>query len=255
MKRLLMLRGPWRIGAVLIGIILAGAVFILTTSPAQADQFDNQADDPNPSVEKLNQFGFDETVPSKVWQAAREGLSPFLKAIPPKQSEQYGFPPGNGFGNTSLGHPYRVMTIDPQVLMNFDVNEDIRTRLLPTQSWVFPIMQNGEPRAILTVGFLDDKWQAVAIGHAEFARDLYSLERTWADGKGYTTTLVRIYQAASDVLLLTKNERVDVLPMESARVCLKLGSVKDGAKELYSVPEIVNKLAPVVEENIKQSQN
>ncbi len=249
------LRGPDRIGSLLQRIAITLIAIVIAAAPAPAEEFDRATSDPNFSLEKLNQFGFDSTVPEEVSKAAEEGLDPFLDAIPLDQMERYGFMQGSGFADVSLGNPYRVMTVDPQVIMNFDINDDIRAKLLPTQLWVFPILQNGEPRAILTVGILENIWQAVAIGHAEFARDLIGLERTWSDEKDYTMTLVRIYQATSDILLLTNNDRIDVLPMESARVCMNLGSVDGGAPELYSASDIIEKLAPLVAKNIEMSQD
>jgi len=206
------------------------------------------------STGSLGQFGFDDAVPDEVWQAARDGLEPFLDGIPTKNSEDYGFPQGSGFEDVSLKQPYRVMAIHHQELIDFNQSDDIRSILIETQMWMFPITQNGEPRAILMVDEMDGKPKAVLFGYVGLAVDLLKMEKVWSDEDGYIRTLVQIPQATSELLLITKDNLVEVQPLESARASLYLDEFDERTPRLYPAAEIVEELIPVVQGNIEHAK-
>jgi hypothetical protein len=234
---------PWRYAILFVAlfVFLAGTALLMTATSINAQQ-DKSA--------RLSQFGFTSSVPEGVWKAANEGLRPFLNAIPPLNREIYGFPAGGDLEQITLEQPYRVMTIHPKTLYAFNRSDDIRTMLTATQMWLFPVVQRGRTRAILTIDQMNGEWRAVSIGCAKIADELRRIEQAWPNDLGFNRCLVRIFQATSDVMLVVKDDVVDIMPFESARTSLRLEELGKGVAELYTVPEIIHRLIPVVQENI-----
>jgi hypothetical protein len=233
-------------------MILAGAAVLLVIPLVYAEKPVSQSMSPEDTVNRLTQFGFEASVPPSVQQAAEDGLDPFLEAISDELMGFYGFSPEYGLSGVSLGQPYRVFTIHPEALFNSGDIEDIRAIITTTQNWLFPLVQRDRIRAILTIDWMDDKWQAVSIGCPRIAGELSRIERDWPDNSGYTRSLVRIYQAASDIMLVVKDARVRVVPFESAAVSLSLLQPVRGVLDTYSPSEIVQKLIPVVERSLTE---
>lgn len=202
---------------------------------------------------EVGQFGFDQTVPAEVKQAALDGLEPFLHSARAQDPAILGFHPDNGFDDITIGEPYRIMTVDPQTLLSFNGRDDLRSILRATDRWVFPVMQRGEPRSILTVGILRGEWKAVSIGSPQIAGELIGKERMWSDEKGYSRALVRVYQATTDMLLIMKDDQVDLSPFGVAHECLKLSELNKGATDLYTIEEITDRLIPAVRLNLEES--
>ncbi len=233
---------------------LAAVTVFLLMPPTYADQSSGRPTDDKGAAGNINQFGYEAVVPNDVWQAAREGLKPFLQAIPVRQMELYGFPQGTGFDGISLAQPYRVFTIHPVTLLNSKGDEDIRTIITPTQNWLFPVVQNGETRAILTVDLMNGKWKAVSLGCPKIAEELSQMEQAWPDINGYRRILLRIYQAASDFLLIIKDASIEVSLFTSAQVSLNLPASAKGAFVTYAPSEIVQKLIPIVSQNLNDNR-
>lgn len=231
-----------------VSLLLWMSALIFMLPDANADQSAN-------TPESLCQFGFDQTIPDDIWQAARIGLRPYLEGIPAESSEDYGFPKGAGVDDVSIEQPYRVMAIHPQELINFRSGDDIRSKLIETEMWMFPLTQHGEPRAILMVDRLNGLPQVVLFGYAELAAELLMMERLWSDQDGCTRTLIQIPQATSELLLITKGDLVEVQPLESARVSLCLEEFDESAPQLYPVAELVEELIPIVRDNIEHAKD
>jgi hypothetical protein len=223
-------------------VCFATIATVLTSSRAHAEQ--------GASLH-ISQFGFESTVPQEVWDAANEGLGPFLQAIPADNSEVYGFPASGNLEQATLAQPYRVMTILPEALFGLTATDDIRSAVTATDMWLFPIVQGNQPRAILTVDNMNGEWRAVSIGSAAIARELNQIGQSWPDGR-FERSLIRVFQATSDVMLVIENDVVDVVPFESATKSLRLEELGRGASQRYTVSEIVTRLVPAVQQNINQ---
>jgi hypothetical protein len=245
-----MLRKPARARYEVSGTVIAVLALLFVSLPAFAEEGIVDTAVPDQSVAILNQFGFSATLPDDVRKAAETGVYTYLESIPARDLQHYSFPPGSGFHGITLGAPYRVMTIHPQSLFNASGDEDIRTLLKPTGMWFFPILQDGEPRAILTVGLLDGQWQAVAVGRSGLAEQLHQMEERWSDDKGFVRILVRIFQATSDVLIIVTDDVVQTVPFESARISLELDDIQKGAMEPYSTADIIQRLIVSVRDNL-----
>jgi hypothetical protein len=194
-----------------------------------------------------------EAAPQEVIRAAIDGLRPFLEAIPGQDLEHYGFASPEELARATLGKPFKVYTITPDKILNYSQEMKLSTVISPTNLWFFPVVYRGKVRTILTVDFVDGEWRAVAIGSSGLAKQLERIENKWPESDGYDHRFIRIYQAQSDFVAVSKERILKIVPLESAAVALKLKKVIEGVYGLYSPSEMIPKLVPVVRENL-QSQ-
>jgi len=91
----------------------------------------------------------------------------------------------------------------------------------------------------------------VAIGSSRLARQLKRVQDTWPESEGYEHTFVRIYQAQSDFVVLSKEGTIGIVPLESAKIALRLETLKEGTYESYSPSDILPRLIPIVRLNLE----
>jgi hypothetical protein len=192
-----------------------------------------------------------EAPPLEVAQAAAEGLQPFLGAIPSGDLADYGFVSQDEFAQATLGEPLRVYTIAPDKILNYTPGMELVSLVTPTNIWYFPVFCFGEARTLLTVDLMNGKWRAVAIGSFGLARQLERLRSHWPQSDGYEHKFVRVFQAQSDFLLVLKGASVKLSPLDSAASALGMEKAKDGIYGLYEPADLIPKLAPIVEENLR----
>ena len=196
-----------------------------------------------------------ETAPPEVVQAADAGLGSFLQAIPAGEFEYYGFAAGEDLAPATLGEPFHVYTIAPDKILSYTAQTDFSSLVSPTDLWFFPVFLAGEVRTMLTVDRMDGTWQAVAIGSSGLAKQLQKVKDKWPESKGYEHKFVRIYQARSDFVVLSKAGTAQLAPLLSAGVALGLEKIKEEVFELYPPAEIMPKLIPVVRQNLQSEGN
>lgn len=211
--------------------ILSGFLFILLIFPASA-------------ISR-------EAAPQAVIQAAIDGLGTFLEAIPSQDLEHYGFASAEDLTYATLGKPFKVYTITPDKILNYGQDTKLPSVVSPTNRWLFPVICWGKVRTILTVDFVHGEWRAVAIGRSGLAKQLERIENKWPDSDGYDHQFIRIYQAQSDFVAVSKERILKIVPLESAAVALKLKKAIEGTYVLYDPSEIIPKLSPIVRENLQ----
>jgi hypothetical protein len=238
----------------LLRLVFAAALIVIPLNLAISDAFaqvklDGAAPQENPA-HRVYQYGFSNEVPSEVRQAAADGLEPLLSSIPKKNLAEYGFSGGIDRADITFGQPYRVFTINPDVLLESENGTDIQSMVDVTPMWFFPVLQEGQVRTILTVDRMNDAWQAVAIGSSGLAMQLKEAEKNWSDESGYNRAFVRIFQARSDVMLIMKDSELNVYPFQSARISLNLEGSSSDRFATYRADKIVSNLTRVVRENL-----
>jgi len=192
-----------------------------------------------------------DTAPREAVQAAKNGLGSLLRAIPPGDLRYYGFSVEGELTQATLGSPVRVSTINPDRLLRYTEQTELASFLSPTQLWFFPVLYLGEVKTILTVDTVNGKSKAVAIGSSRLARQLKRVQDTWPESEGYEHTFVRIYQAQSDFVVLSKEGTIGIVPLESAKIALRLETLKEGTYESYSPSDILPRLIPIVRLNLE----
>jgi hypothetical protein len=186
-------------------------------------------------------------VPAEAQKAAEKGLPTILQTLPDNIVQQFGFSGPEELSLASLGSPFQVFTIHPAEILNYSADTPIGDIISGTDHWFFPVTVNGEVRTLLTVAQVGGQWQAVYIGSAGLGQQWAKTLAKYETSAGYTHTLVRIYQAKADFVLLGGIGGDKLLPLESGRVAL---GVK-GDTEPRDPADIIFELQGPVQKNIE----
>jgi hypothetical protein len=178
-----------------------------------------------------------EEAPVEVEKAARHGLLPFLNAIPENELTHYNFSDKEEFNQASLGRPLRVYTIKPEEIINYKNNKSILEIISPTSIWLFPVIFEGEFRVLLTIDFIDNSWIATTIGSSGLAAQLYTVFNKWPSSKAYKHIFVRVFQATSEFIILLHSGSIEIRPLNSAMISLKLEKEK-----MLDLSDVISKL-------------
>jgi hypothetical protein len=193
-----------------------------------------------------------EPTPKEIQDTARNGLPGFTRSLPEDDVKSYGFSTKREAARTTLRDGIRVYTIKPNVLFSYKKGMDVTRMITPTSMWLFPVLDGGRSKSLLTVDRLHGKWEAVAFGGSGLAGQLEAIELKWPSSNGYELTFVRVFQAKSDFVFIAKGKTVMIAPLESAVVGLQLhGSAGRYGGEVYDPFEILPRMIPVVRRNLQ----
>jgi hypothetical protein len=184
-----------------------------------------------------------------VKEAAAKGLTSLLPAILGDGVEHYNFSDPKELGQATLGEPFRVYTITPETILNYSSGVPIEKIISPTTVWLFPVVAKAEMRTLLTVDQVAGEWKAVAVGSSGLAKQWAEITQERPASEGYEYTFVRVFQATSDFVLVSRLGETEIIPLESARVSLEL--VQGGA---YNAENIILGMQKSVLESINLSQ-
>lgn len=132
--------------------------------------------------------------------AARQGLAGFVKQNLAEYGVRLpdGFPlsvaDGRELASLRLGRGFPVYSVNPQRLLAADA--DLSGLMAPTGSWRFVALSGSRPVGLVTVEKVEGRWQAIAFGAAELAKNVEAAQA----GYGGQTRFLRVYQAQSDFL-------------------------------------------------------
>lgn len=154
-----------------------------------------------------------EPAPEAVLQAAAQGLQPYLSKIPAEALEQYGFASGDALPTATLGTPFLLYTLTPAALDQYQEGMTVASLVTPTSMWYFPVLVGGQPRAILVVDKLADKWQAVSLGYAGLAQELGAISRLWNAAQGYQPLLIAVFQAKQYLFTVPEKDAYNLTPL------------------------------------------
>ncbi|ERE00276.1 hypothetical protein [Pseudogulbenkiania ferrooxidans] len=132
--------------------------------------------------------------------AARQGLAGFVKQNLAEYGVRLpdGFPlsvaDGRELASLRLGRGFPVYSVNPQRLLAADA--DLSGLMAPTGSWRFVALSGSRPVGLVTVEKVEGRWQAIAFGAAELAKNVEAAQA----GHAGQTRFLRVYQAQSDFL-------------------------------------------------------
>ncbi|MEN7430214.1 hypothetical protein VA599_05610 [Chromobacterium sp. TRC.1.1.SA] len=132
--------------------------------------------------------------------AARQGLTGFVKQNLAEYGVRLpdGFPlsvaDGRELASLRLGRGFPVYSVNPQRLLAADA--DLSGLMAPTGSWRFVALSGSRPVGLVTVEKVEGRWQAIAFGAAELAKNVEAAQA----GHAGQTRFLRVYQAQSDFL-------------------------------------------------------
>lgn len=155
--------------------------------------------------------------------AARQGLAGFVKQNLAEYGVRLpdGFPlsvaDGRELASLRLGRGFPVYSVNPQRLLAADA--DLSGLMAPTGSWRFVALSGSRPVGLVTVEKVEGRWQAIAFGAAELAKNVEAAQA----GHGGQTRFLRVYQAQSDFLEVAQTDgKPRFAALMSARETLSL---------------------------------
>ncbi|AOZ49892.1 hypothetical protein [Chromobacterium vaccinii] len=155
--------------------------------------------------------------------AARQGLAGFVKQNLAEYGVRLpdGFPlsvaDGRELASLRLGRGFPVYSVNPQRLLAADA--DLSGLMAPTGSWRFVALSGSRPVGLVTVERLEGRWQAIAFGAAELAKNVEAAQA----GHAGQTRFLRVYQAQSDFLEVAQADgKPRFAALMSAREALSL---------------------------------
>jgi len=187
---------------------------------------------------------------SDVYKAAESGLPLMLGSIPQGYELKYGFANREEFTAATIGLPYQIYTIHPEMLkVDATLTDDM---MMPIEEWRFPVICDGRIRALLTVAKVNGNWQSVDIGAALLASEIDNLERELSlKNRDIKRIILRLYQIKSDFIVIvdasSKMTNGAFYPLKSARM-----GVGSSMKARSATPSLsFQDLLPVLKERYR----
>lgn len=149
-----------------------------------------------------------------------------------------------------LGEPFQVYTISTNNILAHSSTDDISTIIVPTTQWFVPVFIKNKPAAMLTVDYINDKWQVVGIGMSSLEKEMNSISANFKPGKGKNHKFVRIYPALTDLIAADK-QGTNKLQLFSYSI-IKVDSSLADADGHYKSSDVMPKLKEQVKSNTIQ---
>ena len=161
----------------------------------------------------------DQGAPPAVWAAARNGLPGYLRALPEDALLDYGFTSPQELPHAQLGQPYRVHILTADGLQKAAAQHIVEPFLMSTDTWVFPVLVDQQPRTLLWVDRMPEGYRAVQLGNTILAQLLAGWETRLPDllrqqDRGsFQLRLVQMPQLLTDLLLLSSPKAEYIAPL------------------------------------------
>lgn len=195
-------------------------------------------------------LAFSQAPSRDVINAASDGLR-FLVKPDMESYERYGFTNPTQLTQAFLGDAFQLYFVPPDVLLADDQNRTLSSLAQPTTQWFFLVMTPEGAACMITVDYHEGRWQAISLGAAGLARQLYDVLCTWPARNAYSHRFIRIYPATSDFVVITKGRtNLGVLPLTSARISLDLQGAAFNPKQLYDFSKLLPDIRAVVRKNL-----
>ena len=193
----------------------------------------------------------DERPTPQVQAAAQQGIEVFLNHSKVTGLDKIGFATREDIQEASLAEGFRVFTVPPEKLLKEQSVKDFRALSAPLDQWQFIVAAREAPKALITVELTNGVWTPVSIGSAGLAQQLRAVTKSWPASEGYTYRLIRIYQARSEFIELSKGDRlIGIIPMISLHVAIGDRLEKFDPLEIRDPGEIISDLRQVVKDSM-----
>jgi len=200
--------------------------------------------------------------PDGVLKAANDGLMSFLEQIPKGAMQEYGFAKDDNLDEAYLGGAFRLHNISPEALSMYKSNDSVSAIISETDIWYFLVTINDATKSILIVEKFNSEWKTVGLGYASLAKELSIILKQWPRSDGFNPLLIVVFQAQEYLFTIPAIDEYNltpVLPRHKAVIAddyekSALRSLKESPKysELANVSNVVKRIKPIVEENIKR---
>ncbi len=175
--------------------------------------------------------------------AAEESLSLLLNMIPIGQEVFYGFSDRDAFAKANISLVIQVFTINQMS------NDEHILPVKPSGEWMALVQVEDFPACIVTIAEIDNKWQAVAIGARDLAREIYYHPLLANNNRPAPIGLLRIFPLQCDLLIQEQQTHPvgwRASPLISASMALALTYNKSVSYALTDLlPEIERRIGIV----------
>jgi hypothetical protein len=156
--------------------------------------------------------------PREVLKTAAEGLPRYLDAV---KDDKFHFREwglfdreGNPIGKIKLGEPWQVYSIDKKEFFKYDGKGSILEMIHPTDDCEFPVLSDGQPRAILKVQFMGNLRKAIGLGSGGAKAEVAdSLRKKWNSAKDFQLDYVHAAYAFVSFFVVTHNGETKIVPL------------------------------------------
>jgi len=189
--------------------------------------------------------------PLEVIEAARDGLPRFLRAIPPSDLARFNFSTAKEQQEAVLGAAVHLHTIPAHDILGYDGQQAVSELIVPLNIWLFPVISDGQTRTFLTVQRINGDWQAASIGSSGLAAQWADVQSAYPEQSGYHATLVRVFQATSDFVLLEQPQK-----KEAGLIALQSASAVLGLRDsvMHDPAHVVRAMQEPVRRNIEMDK-
>jgi hypothetical protein len=185
-------------------------------------------------------------VPSEVLAAAATGLPFFLSQIPAGSKELYGFSQTDNLSRAQLGGALGVHTITPAALHNSSSDTTVSSILSETTMWFFPVLLDGESKAMLVVDQDGGTWKAVSLGYAGLGHELNKLLAQWPPSQGFHPQLVAVFQAKQFYFTVPEVDNLNLTAISLPQAGLSTSASLNNYGNLTVLSRSLTELRPIV---------
>lgn len=212
-------------------LILVGSIFISIIVSTQAQEGPGKRPltatemgvPPNRPTLTPEPTAFAPPIPTSVqWaspEEAAQGELPFMLDGIRMRLKDFAFKDETELDNVIIGTPAAEYTVDwTKIKQSQDFSESVINFLVDQQTWQYPLLVKGQPRADLTVAYFEGRWQVVSVGGPIYAPGMLGILRSLnadpIDGKSrLSVKLINIKEYATYLALIERNgkQRIVVL--------------------------------------------
>ncbi len=155
-------------------------------------------------------------------QVAMRSLMEWKKSFTEDQARKLGFDSKEDFQASELGAPFRLYTVKPAALMEYQEGQEFGKLVTETNYSVYPVNTRGNNKALLWMVNRNGKWEVARMGSSKLVKNIMSTEgamKNQISERGLEGAkppkFVRIYQLYLDFFFLKAAEREFVVPLRN----------------------------------------
>jgi hypothetical protein len=185
-------------------------------------------------------------------KTARKTLEEYKKVFSEDEARKIGFDSKSDFKKSLLGKPFKLYTIAPDAMMNYQEGSEFKKIVTEANYYIYPIISDGVNKALMWMYQKEGQWEVARIGSSKLARALRSTEGTIRQKneengikESGLPVLVRVYQLKLDFFFIKADDKEYIIPIFSLPT-LKIEGSKfyTPAQLLPNWKEQLKKIAP-----------
>lgn len=152
-------------------------------------------------------------LPAGLTSAAQAGLQRFVSELSASELEKLGLPGKDTLTLATLGKPFQVYHVLPNLPATAATNTTISQIASPSTLWYFPVLIGARARAVVFVDLVQSQWKGVSLGHLALADELKTIQDRWPETGGYHPRLLVSHQANRQFFTVPEVDNVNMTPL------------------------------------------